>query len=272
MDLKVNNFLIQIKYADLLRDLSQTGKIDINKYLFGFGGELYLDKKEIGHYKTEVIQAIRHFFTTRGLPLRLHAPITEVDYSCSGNTLRDIEETYRHTIKFCEMLGIKHVVAHAELVYKDRTDVNLHLDHAISLWSAISQRFMDTNIFLTLENHFETSPEGLIGIMDAVDSAYLKMCVDVGHCNAFSGLGIKKYLAMYPPGSISEVHLADNNADSDAHLPLGEGNIDFPAIFTELKKRDEYPVFILEPRTQEETEKSLLFLKNIGVLISANEI
>jgi sugar phosphate isomerase/epimerase len=54
-----------------------------------------------------------------------------------------------------------------------------------------------------------------------------------------------------------EMHLHDNHTHADEHLPLGEGNIDFPGIFAYLLEKHLNPIFTLEPHLAEHLEPSL---------------
>jgi sugar phosphate isomerase/epimerase len=54
-----------------------------------------------------------------------------------------------------------------------------------------------------------------------------------------------------------EIHLHDNHRQADEHLPLGEGDIDFPAIFSFLRERRLTPILTIEPHLAEHLEPSL---------------
>lgn len=255
------DFLIQVRYADLLSD-----KGSIDKYFLGFGGELYLSTEELESYDTRLINNIKSFTKANHLPLRLHGPIPEIDYSRIQDTISRAKPLYEKVREFCKEMGINSVVAHAEFNYHTDFPIDKQLENAVSLWSVLCNELSRANIYINIENHCETEPDCLIGLMEKVNSPYLGMCVDIGHTNAFSELGIKKWLKKYPIGSIKELHLADNEGDGDTHLALGEGNIDFANFFKTFAGRGENPVFVLEPRNLGEAEKSLSFLRKAGLI------
>lgn len=250
-----------MKYADLLSGTEKT-----EKYFFGFGGELYLSAEEISDYEPKLIQEIKSFAKNNRLPLRLHAPIAEIDYSQVRDTVSYMQALYRKVIQLCQVLDINHIVAHAELNYHADFPIGKQFENASLLWPALCGELKINNIHINIENHFEAVPDYLIKLAEKIASHYFGMCVDIGHCNAFSNLNIKEWLGKYHIGSIKEVHLADNKGDGDTHLPLGDGDIDFVNFFEVLSKRKEKPVFVLEPRNISDARKSLLFLRKSGVL------
>jgi sugar phosphate isomerase/epimerase len=54
-----------------------------------------------------------------------------------------------------------------------------------------------------------------------------------------------------------ELHLHDNDGSGDAHLPVGQGNIDFPGLFQLLRQKQRRPLLTLEPHSQEHLTESL---------------
>jgi len=66
----------------------------------------------------------------------------------------------------------------------------------------------------------------------------LNVHLDVGHAFVLDGMKeIKSYISFFGDG-IEHIHIHDNHGNSDEHLGLGEGNIDFPTVVKELKKID----------------------------------
>ena len=77
---------------------------------------------------------------------------------------------------------------------------------------------------IVLENVLETEPEMMTDILEAVNSQNLRMCLDIGHVNAYSKIPVEEWLekcAKY----ISHFHIHNNNGDYDSHSALFEGSI-----------------------------------------------
>ncbi len=262
MKLTRENFLVQVKYADLAVNAE-----GIDKYFLGYGGELYLNTEEILNPDIRIVNRIKSFTRKNRLFLRLHAPIAEIDYFDIKSTILRLRSLYRRVFEFCRDLGIDSVVTHAEFDYKSDKPISKQFEAALKLWGVLSDDSKRNNITLNIENHYEPEPNFLLKLAREINSPYFGMCVDVGHFNAFSILGTKKWFEKYPRGSIREIHLADNKGDDDTHLPLGEGNIDFFEFFRVVSERKENVFFVLEPQNIKDAKTSINFLKKRGFLL-----
>lgn len=261
MKIEKDNFLIQVKYSDLLSDPD-----NIEKHFFGFGGEIYLSVEEMTSCNPQIIGRVKSFTERDTLSLRLHAPVSEIDYSKPQKTTYDIKSLYNKVFALCDMLNINSIVTHAEFNYETSFTMDGQLEEAFSLWGAVCGRCSARSIYLNIENHYEKDPNHLVALAKKINLPYFGICVDAGHINTYSDLSIKEWIEKLPAGSIKEVHLADNKGDGDTHLPLGDGNIDFLPLFEILEKRNEKCVFVLEPRYPDEVQKSISFLIKEGFL------
>jgi len=261
MRLNKENFLVQVKYSDILADPKNS-----DKYFLGFGGELYLSPEEIDDYDPAIIAGIKSFVKDNALPLRLHAPIAAIDYSRIREAASSAEALYSKTFRLCRIMDINSVVTHAEFARGAARAADKELESAVSLWRVLAAATGAAKINLNIENHYEAGPDCLLALMERMNSPYIGMCVDVGHYNAFSALGTEKWLEKYPAGSIKEVHLSDNKGDDDTHLRLGGGNFDFAKFFNIFSERNEDCAFVLEPRSLAEARNSLAFLRKRGFL------
>jgi sugar phosphate isomerase/epimerase len=78
---------------------------------------------------------------------------------------------------------------------------------------------------------------------------------DVGHANTADA--IDSFLGM----QIDHIHLHDNNGQTDEHLALGLGNIDWERVMRALRRYK--GIFVLESRTLDEGVQSLTYLRRI---------
>ena len=238
MQLNKQNLLIQAKYADLCEN-----EAGLEEFFLGFGAELYMRGSAIEQYDVAIIKRMRLFIEKNRLPLQLHAPIASLDYSL-----------YEKVVRLCKELNIITIVSHAEA------------SDDVFLWKEISSLLARNGISMNLENHSEEYPDPIIELYKRINSKNVHLCIDPGHVNAFGKIGVCEWLEKYPLGALREVHLADNKGDSDAHLPLGRGNVDIKAFFLALEKRKEKIIFNLEPKKRIEAKESLLFLRENGFL------
>ena len=77
---------------------------------------------------------------------------------------------------------------------------------------------------IVLENVLETEPQWLLDIAKGVDDPRLKLCLDIGHVNAYSKIPLIDWLATWVP-YLSHFHIHNNDTSWDTHSPLTEGTI-----------------------------------------------
>ena len=82
------------------------------------------------------------------------------------------------------------------------------------------------------------------------------MTLDVGHAHTS---GFKENELYFD--SIKHLHLSDNNREFDEHLALGEGTIDFKAIFDTFNEKNYDGIYIIEVNDKESVVKSIEYLK-----------
>jgi sugar phosphate isomerase/epimerase len=83
---------------------------------------------------------------------------------------------------------------------------------------------------LVLENIFEETPETLAEVLRRLDSPWLGHCFDAGHWRLFAKCSMEKWFEVLAPW-MRHLHIHDNCGDRDAHLAVGEGDIDFSRLF-----------------------------------------
>ena len=117
----------------------------------------------------------------------------------------------------------------------------------------------DLGVLTTFENMpaFNTMLyQNMEDLNELLEENDLYMTLDIGHANH----------AGYSPDemifdSIKHIHIHDNFADDDAHLPLGEGSIDLKAIVDTLEKKSYKGIYIIEVNDYDSIEKSYEFMK-----------
>ena len=77
---------------------------------------------------------------------------------------------------------------------------------------------------IVLENVLEEEPDWILDILKSVDDPRLRMCLDIGHVNAYSHISAMDWLERCAP-YISHFHIHNNDGTRDRHSALFEGNI-----------------------------------------------
>ena len=82
----------------------------------------------------------------------------------------------------------------------------------------------DPGVVIVLENVLETDPAWLPEIVSQVDNPWLKLCLDIGHVNAYSRIDVFQWLRRWAP-NLSHFHIHNNDGKTDLHQALNCGTI-----------------------------------------------
>lgn len=91
---------------------------------------------------------------------------------------------------------------------------------------------------------------------ELIDGTDLKICFDIGHAN--TTCQTDEFIEMFKD-SIVNIHIHDNNGDRDAHMTVGDGNIDFDSVLSKLKSYS--GKYIIESKTFESAIASKRYLE-----------
>ena len=92
--------------------------------------------------------------------------------------------------------------------------------------SLVGKEFLqeDPELEIVLENVLEEEPEWLLDVVRGVDDPRLRMCLDIGHVNAYSQKTVLEWLEACGPW-LSHFHVHNNDGSRDQHSALFEGSI-----------------------------------------------
>lgn len=229
---------------------------------FGLQPEIYFSGATLDHLSWAEVRKTSRELCRKNLSVTFHAPFMDLNPGAVDEKIRELS---RH--RFEQVLALvphfrpRAVVFHPgydRWRYDD--DVDLWLEKSLLTWKPLAERAETLSVKLAIENVFEDQPSSLQKLFSALGTPWVGYCLDAGHGNLFSKGGVTPWLDAL--GSyLMEIHLHDNNRLADEHLPLGEGNIDFAAIFAYLRKNHLTPILTLEPHLAEHLEPSLKALQ-----------
>ena len=152
----------------------------------------------------------------------LHGPFNELFPCAIDPKARALAaERYRQAIALAVGYGAEKVIIHGG--YNPRIYYPIwYVEQSIGFWKAF---LADApNVTIVLENVLEETPEMLLDIVRGVDHPQLKLCLDVGHVNAYSEIPVMDWLTRWAP-YLSHFHIHNNDGSRDSHCPLDQGTI-----------------------------------------------
>lgn len=198
-----------------------------------------------------------------GYPLSfsIHAPFMDLSPGAVDSKVRKITiERFSHILDIAKILSPRSVVFHSGYEkWKYALKVDIWLENSLKTWKVLSDRAIELNLKIAIENVFEDDPINLRLLMEAAGSEHLGICFDTGHFNLFSKIPLSEWLTQLKP-YIYELHLHDNHKTSDDHIAIGDGTFDFDTLFSTLKDKD--LIYTVEGHTPEDVLKSIQRLKD----------
>ena len=118
------------------------------------------------------------------------------------------------------------------------------------------------DVELCLENVLEPQPSYLTQIIRQVDDPRLRMCLDVGHAQAYSEISPVDWV-LEAQDCLSHFHIHTNNGLQDQHGPLFQGVIPMEALLQQIALRCPQASVTLE---LPQAESSLVWLQEKKIL------
>ena len=153
----------------------------------------------------------------------LHAPYNELFPCAIDKKARALAaERYRHAIALAKGYGSEKVIIHGG--YQPMMYFPVwYTEQSILFWKGFLQE--DPGVEIVLENVLEDDPQWLLDIVKGVDDPRLRLCLDIGHVNAYSGVLVMDWLEAWAP-FISHFHIHNNDGSRDQHNALTDGTIE----------------------------------------------
>ena len=164
----------------------------------------------------------------------LHAPFNEL-FPCAIDTkVRELTaHRYKEAIKLAERYKASKVIIHGGynpyLYYPE-----WYIEQSILFWKNFMKDVPEA-IHIVLENTFEETPDLLLNIIKGVDDSRLRLCLDVGHVNAYSQIPVMEWIERCA-GFISHFHIHNNDGFRDLHGALEQGSIPMKNLFEQMEK------------------------------------
>ena len=152
----------------------------------------------------------------------LHAPYNELFPCAIDKKARELAAyRYRQATDLAKRYGAEKVIIHGGY------NPNLYfpvwyVEQSIQFWKTFLQE--NPGVQIVLENVLEDNPVWLLDIVKGVDDPRLRLCLDIGHVNAYSKVPVMDWLEAWAP-YIAHFHIHNNDGSRDQHSALFEGDI-----------------------------------------------
>ena len=205
--------------------------------------------------------------TDQGLSITFHAPFMDLRPGAIDPAIRRVTlDRLRQIGTLLPWFRPRTMVCHASFDARYYgTPAGSWLENSLETWKTLLESLGGTQTMIALENTYESDPEPLRLLFTALASPRFCFCFDAGHANAFGAVSTGEWMAVLGE-RLGEVHLHDNRGRFDEHLPIGEGNFDFPALFAFLRGQNHRPILTVECHSEGNLRRMLESLRSRRLL------
>lgn len=191
-----------------------------------------------------------------GIPTStLHAPYNELFPCAIDKKARELAAfRYRQAIDLAKRYGSAKVVIHGGYngwIYYPVW----YTEQSILFWKGFLKE--DLGVEIVLENVLEREPAWILDIIKGVDDPRLRMCLDIGHVNAYSNISVMDWLEACAP-YISHFHIHNNDGTRDQHNALNDGRIPMKEFLARAEELCPDATYTLELMKAEDSVRWLL--------------
>ncbi|WP_156290561.1 sugar phosphate isomerase/epimerase family protein [Oceanobacillus salinisoli] len=179
----------------------------------------------------------------------IHPPAWDINLTSENKAIREASfHEYKKAIKFAGMIGASHVVIHPGFCFSPVFNKELAQQRAKAYMNQLCEIAKPLGVRLAIENvgyngSAILTEEEFVEFLEDVDetAGYL---IDIGHAQ-LDGWNVPNVIKIIKDRLIA-LHIHDNMAASDDHLPIGEGKMDWQAIMDVLNQEEIDCELILE--------------------------
>lgn len=242
---------VNIPYRMLLNNLDFVLEKEINP-------EIYFSGEALDTCREQDLRRLAGALHSRGLSITLHAPFMDLSPGGADAKIKSVTiERFHQTLTVATGFSPRMITVHPGYnKWFFDGDIPFWLASSLSTWQPIIDRAAQLGMHLALENVFEEEPSGLKRLIDGIGSPHLGFCFDIGHFNLFSAVPMEDWFSALGK-DMREVHLHDNRKTADAHLPVGDGEINFELFMSLVNDYRVSPIYTIEPHRVEDLERSI---------------
>lgn len=189
----------------------------------------------------------------------LHGPFNELFPCAIDPKARALAfDRFRQTMTLARRYGADKAVLHGgfnpQMYYPC-----WYTEQSILFWKSFLPE-IPAGVTVCVENVLEPTPESLLAIAEGVDDPGLRLCLDIGHVNAYSSVPAEDWIRAWGK-RLSHLHIHNNDGTADTHSPLSKGTLDIPGLLQTLREVSPDATCTLE---LPDAEESVRFLAEKG--------
>jgi len=191
----------------------------------------------------------------------LHGPFNELFPCAIDPMVRDIARyRYRQTIALAKAYGVRKIIIHGG--YNPRLYYPIwYTEQSAVFWKEFIAEVPE-DMTIVLENVMEEEIPMFLTILQQVEEKRLRMCLDVGHANAYSVSTPMEWLETCAP-YIEHFHIHNNDGSWDLHQSLQDGVLPMMQVLELADSLCPHATYTIETL---KAAPSLLWLKEQGLL------
>lgn len=194
----------------------------------GLAPEFALKAADLDGLRVDDVDEIADRCARTSLRPTVHAPFFDLNPGALDPLVRQVTlQRLQHTLHIATLLDAGLVVIHPGYDpwrYPGMED--LWLSQATSFFKELLELDRHGRCLLAIENIYEPNSQTLVRLVREIDSPRCGHCFDIGHWNLFGRMSLESWLQDIAC-HLFHLHLHDNAGTSDAHLPIGDGGINF---------------------------------------------
>jgi sugar phosphate isomerase/epimerase len=208
-------------------------------------------------------------YAEEGLPegSTMHGAFLDVVVFSQDRFIREIAmKRMRQSVEVAKKIGAQAVVFHTNS--NPMLSCREYDDRVVDMTANFLEELLKSqpDIHIYLENMFDHTPDILKRISDRL-SGYSNygVCFDYAHASIY-GVAMEQWvetLAEY----VRHIHINDNDLQSDLHLAVGDGKLDWKAFETYYQKFFSKCSVLIETNSVENQRRSLEYLKHHTALL-----
>lgn len=204
------------------------------------------------HNNDEVCRAADRMQALGVRPVSFHAPFADrIDITSPDEAVR--EAAVAELLSACGAAALMHcpqVVLHPGPEREGRppeAEFLKRMHHAAVSLNRIAERCCELGVRLLLENMLAHLLFGhvrdMMYLLGEITTCEVGTCLDTGHAHLAREMDV---VIQKLSGHLKMVHVNDNHGDWDAHLPPGEGTIDWRRVVCQLRRHHFHGGLVLE--------------------------